>query len=56
MYWQMEGLTAKRTHIMQTLEGSLDDVHNHAAVYDIEILNIKPDYKALITGFFQGNQ
>ena len=48
MYWKIEALTAKRTEITQTIEGSLEDVKNQAAVYGLEILNITPDYTALI--------
>ena len=47
MYWKMEALTAKRTEITQTFEGSLEDVKNQAAVYGLEILSISPDYTAL---------
>ena len=53
MYWKMEALTAKRTEIIQTIEGSLEDVKNQAAVYGLEILDIKPDYTAFIKSIFQ---
>jgi type IV pilus assembly protein PilC len=56
MYWKMEALTAKRTEITQTIEGNLEDVKNQAAVYGLEILNIKPDYTALIKSIFQSRQ
>lgn len=56
MYWKMEALTAKRAQITQTIEGSLEDVKNHADVYSLEILNIKPDYPALIKSIFQSRK
>jgi len=56
MYWKMEALTAKRTEIIQTIEGSLEDVKNQAAVYGLEILNITPDYMALIKSIFQSRK
>jgi type IV pilus assembly protein PilC len=56
MYWKMEALTAKRTQITQTIEGSLEDVKTQAAVYGLEILNIKPDYTALIKSIFQSRK
>jgi type II secretory pathway component PulF len=52
----MEALTAKRTQITQTIEGSLEDVKTHAAVYGLEILDITPDYPALIKSIFQGRK
>jgi len=54
MFWKIEALTAKRTEITQSIEGSLEDVKNQAAVYDLEILDIRPDYWALIKNFFEG--
>ncbi len=56
MYWKMEALTAKRTEITQTIEGSLEDVKDQAAVYGLEILNINPDYTALIKSIFQSRK
>jgi type II secretory pathway component PulF len=56
MYWEMEALTAKRTQIIQTIEGSLEDVKNQADIYGLEILNIKPDYPALIKSIFQSRK
>ncbi len=56
MYWKIEALTAKRTEITQTIEGSLEDVKNQAVVYGLEILNITPDYTALIKSIFQGRK
>jgi len=56
MYWKLEALTAKRTEIAQTIEGSLEDVKTRAAVYGLEILNIKPDYTALIKSIFQSRK
>jgi len=53
MYWKMEALTAKRTEITQTIEGSLEDVKTQAAVYSLEILNIKPDYTVLVKSMFE---
>jgi type II secretory pathway component PulF len=56
MYWKMEALTAKRTQIIQNIEGSMEDVKNLADVYGLEILNIKPDYPALIKSIFQSRK
>jgi type IV pilus assembly protein PilC len=56
MYWKIEALTAKRTEISQTIEGSLEDVKNQAAIYGLEILYIKPDYTALIKSIFQSRK
>ena len=56
MYWKMEALTAKRSEITQTIEGSREDVKNHAAVYGLEILNIKPDYTAWVKNICQGRK
>jgi len=56
MYWKMEALTAKRTEITQIIEGSLEDVKTQAAVYGLEILNISPDYMALLNSIFQSRK
>jgi len=56
MYWKIEALTAKRTEITRTLEGSLEDVKTQATVYGLEILNISPDYPALIKSIFQNHK
>ena len=56
MYWKIEALTAKRTEISQTIDGSLEDVKNQAAIYGLEILYIKPDYTALIKSIFQSRK
>ena len=56
MYWKLEALTAKRTEISQTIEGSLEDVKNQAAVYSLEILSIKPDYTSLIKSIFESRK
>jgi len=56
MYWKIEALTAKRSEITQTIEGSMDDVKNQAALYNLEILSIKPDYLALIKSFFESRR
>jgi type II secretory pathway component PulF len=53
MYWKIEALTAKRSEIIQTLEGSIEDVKNQAMVYGLEVLSISPDYPALIGSIFQ---
>jgi len=53
MYWKMSALTAKRSEITQTFEGSLEDVKNQAMIYGLEILSISPDYAALIKSIFQ---
>ncbi len=53
MYWKMEALTAKRSEITQTIEGSLEDVKNQAMLYGLEILSISPDYIAFIKSMFQ---
>ncbi len=56
MYWKLEALTAKRTEITQIIEGSLEDVKTQAAVYGLGILNISPDYTALIKSIFQNRK
>jgi type II secretory pathway component PulF len=56
MYWKIEALTAKRSEITQTLEGSLEDVKNQAFVYGLEILRISPDYAAFIKSIFQNHK
>src|SRR5471030_2210321 len=56
MFWKIEALTAKRTEITQTLEGSMEDVQNQAMIYGLEILDISPDYMALIRNIFQGHK
>jgi type IV pilus assembly protein PilC len=56
MYWKIEALTAKRTEITQTIEGDLEEVKTHASVYGLEILNIIPDYAALIKSVFQSRK
>ena len=56
MYWKIEALTAKRTEISQTIEGSLEDVKNQAAIYGLEILYIRPNYTALIKSIFQSRK
>jgi len=56
MYWKMEALTAKRTEITKTIEGSLEDIKTHASLYGLEILNIKPDYTVLIKSMFQSRK
>jgi len=53
MYWKIEALTAKRTEITQNIEGNLEDVKNFALVYDLEVLNVAPDYEAILKGFLQ---
>lgn len=53
MYWKMEALTAKRSEITRTFEGSLEDVKSQAMVYGLEILKISPDYAAFIKSIFQ---
>lgn len=56
MFWKIEALTAKRSEISQTLDGSLEDVKNQAMLYGLEILSIYPDYRALIKSIFQGHK
>jgi len=56
MYWKIEALTAKRTEIIRTIQGDLDDIKEQAVVWDLEILSIKPDYMALIKSIFQGRR
>ena len=56
MYWKLEALTAQRTQITQIIEGSLEDVKTQAAVYGLEILNISPDYTALLNSIFQSRK
>lgn len=56
MHWKMQALTAKRTEITQTIEGSLEDVKTRAVIYGLEILNIKPDYGALFHSIFQSRK
>jgi type II secretory pathway component PulF len=56
MYWKIEALTAKRSEITQTFEGSLEDVKNQATVYSLEVLSISPDYAALIKSIFQNHK
>jgi type IV pilus assembly protein PilC len=56
MYWKMEALTAKRTEIIQTIEGNLEDVKTQAAVYGLEILDIKPDYRAFVKSIFENRK
>jgi len=53
MYWKIEALTAKRSEITQTLEGSLEDIKNQAIIYNLEILSISPDYAAWGKSIFQ---
>ena len=54
MYWKIEALTAKRSEITKTFEGSLEDVKSQAMVYGLEVLNITPDYAAFVKSLFQG--
>lgn len=56
MYWKVEALTAKRTEITQTIEGSMEDVKNQAAVYGLEILSINPDYVSFIKSIFESHK
>jgi type II secretory pathway component PulF len=56
MFWKIEALTAKRSEIAQTFEGSLEDVKNQATIYGLEILSIQPDYSALIKSVFQNHK
>lgn len=56
MYWKIEALTAKRAEIVETWEGSREDVEHQAAVYGLEILGIKPDYVSTLKGLFQNNK
>jgi len=56
MYWKIEALTAKRTEVSQTFEGSLEDVRNQAMVYGLEILNIYPDWMAFIRSIYQNRK
>jgi len=56
MYWKIEALTAKRTEIIETLEGSREDVKHQAAVYGLEILSMEPDYVLTLRDFFQNNK
>jgi len=56
MYWKIEALTAKRSEITQTFEGSLEDVKNQALVYDLEILSISPDYTAFVKSIFHNRK
>jgi len=56
MYWKIEALTAKRTEITRSIEGSMDDVRDQAAVYGLEILSVKPDYTALIKSIFENHK
>ena len=56
MFWKIEAITAKRTEITKTLEGSLEDVKNQAAIYDLEITHISPDYAAFIKNIFQSHK
>ncbi len=56
MYWKLEALTANRSEITKIIEGSLEDVKAQAAVYDLEILEINPDYKTLIKNIFQSSK
>ncbi|MBF0570450.1 MAG: type II secretion system F family protein [Candidatus Omnitrophica bacterium] len=56
MYWKIEALTAKRSEITQTFDGSLEDAKNQALVYGLEILNITPDYPAFIKSIFQNRR
>ena len=56
MYWKIEALTAKRTLITQTIEGTREDVENQALVYGLEILSVSPDYVAFIKGVLKGHQ
>ena len=53
MHWKIEALTAKRTEFNQSIEGSWEDVNNMANVYGLEILNISPDYAAVVKSIFQ---
>jgi len=56
MFWKIEALTAKRSGITQTFDGSLEDVKNQAMLYGLEILSISPDYKRLIKSLFQSHR
>lgn len=56
MYWKLEALTAQRTQITQIIDGSLEDVKTQAAIYDLEILNIAPDYAALLNSILQSRK
>jgi len=56
MFWKIEALTAKRCEITRNMEGSLEDVHNQAVLYGLEILRITPDYTALIKSVFQNRK
>ena len=56
MYWKIEALTAKRSEITKTFEGSLEDAKNQAIVYGLEILNITPDYASFLKSLFQNNK
>jgi len=56
MYWKIEALTAKRTQITQVIEGSLEDVKTHAAIYDLEVHHVSPDYTAFLNSIFQSRK
>jgi len=56
MHWKIEALTAKRSEITQTVEGSLEDIKSQAMIYGLEILSISPDYKALVKSLFRNHQ
>jgi len=56
MFWKIEALTAKRSEITQTHEGSLEDVKALAMLYGLEILSISPDYSAFIKNMIQNQK
>lgn len=56
MYWRVEALTAKRSELIQTMKGNLEDIENHAKIYGLEILSISPDYSAILKNIFLQTQ
>jgi len=56
MYWRIEALTAKRAELIQTIEGSLEDIQNYSKIYGLEILSVSPDYAAMVKSIFLQRQ
>ena len=44
MYWKMEALTKTGRVITKTVEGSLAEIKSEAALDELDILSLSPDY------------
>ena len=53
MYWKLEALTATKTFITKVVEGTYEEVVSDAALYDLEIISVSPDYLSILKNLFR---